>query len=85
MTRKEIIDRKKNVAIEELIYREDMAMFWTGGSRVVTCLLDYVKLFSQILATKNWHKLFEQLKEINPPQFGMEMMSTWGQVSTLWK
>jgi len=85
VTRKEIIDRKKNVAIEELIYREDMAMFWTGGSRVAHCLLDYLRLFSQILATNNWHALLEHLKEINVPQFGMEMMSTWGSVSTLWK
>jgi hypothetical protein len=53
-TRKEIIDRKKAVAIEEMIYREDMKMFWSGSGRLVNCLIDYYRLYTKIIRSNNF-------------------------------
>ena len=83
--RKEIIDRKKAVAIEEMIYREDMSMFWSGGSRMAHCLMEYMRLYSQLLASDNWSTEYHLLKETNPMTFAMQAWTTWGQVSNLWK
>ena len=71
VVRDNIIDRKKNLAVEELIYREDMKMFWSGAYRIVHCLIDYFELYTTIWGTENFSTEFHRMQEIAPMEFGM--------------
>ena len=82
--RKEIIDRKKAVAIEEMIYRETTGMLWTGMNRMGECLWEYARLYSKLLASDNWTTEYHRLKGTNPMAFAMQAYTTWNQVSELW-
>ena len=84
MVRDNIIDRKKNLAIEEIMFREDMAMFWRGGYRLANCALDYYSLYSKILGSDNLATEWKRVHEINPIQFGMEAWTTWTRIIELW-
>jgi len=84
MVRENVIDRKKNVAIEELMFREDMKMFWTGGYRLVHALIDYYDLYSTLYGSDNLSTEFKRLHHINPMQFGMAGWTTYMEVNQLW-
>lgn len=66
-----IIGHKKAVAIEELIYREDMKMMWNGAYRIVHCLIDYFDLYTKLIDSDNFSTEWDRLHQINPMEFGM--------------
>ena len=82
--RDNILAYKNYVAIEELIFREDMNMFWSGGYQLVHCLIDYYDLYTKILGTENFTTEWERLQKIEPMEFGMHAFSTWTSVTGLW-
>ena len=82
--RKEILDRQKAVAIEELIYREDWSMIMSGLNRMRHVVFDGYNLVSQVYGSDNWSTEFRRIKNINPIQFAMEAYATFGKVNQLW-
>jgi len=82
--RREILDRQKAVAIEELVYREDMTMMWSGLGRIVNVAIDYFRLLSLVRGSDNWTTEYDRLTSINILQFAMEAYTTFGKVTKLW-
>lgn len=80
----EIEDLRKAVAIEEIIYREDMRQFLTGIGRVVNVALEYYQLLNLLIRSDNWVTEYRRLKHIEPMSFGMHAYTTYGQVMQMY-
>lgn len=84
MIRDDIIGRSKAVAIEELIYREDMKMLMAGGYKLFNALVQYYDLYTTIYGSVNLTTEYERLTSINPMQFAMGAYMAFTQANTLW-
>jgi len=82
--RREIVDREKAVAIEELVYREDTKMIISGAKRMVNVAAEYYELYTNVYHSNNWATEFDRLKSLNFMQFGMDIYTTFGKASALW-
>ena len=84
LVRDEIVNRKKAVAIEEIIYRENTTMLWNGGYSIVHCAMEYYDLYSKLYHSENLTTEYNRLQETNIMQFGMEAYMTFNKVNELW-
>ena len=84
VVRDDIIGRKKAVAIEELIYREDMKQFWSGGYALFNCLKEYYDLYTTVYYSENLTSEYARLTELKPMQFGTAAWMAYMQAKTLW-
>ena len=84
IAREEIIVRSRNLAVEEIRFREDMGMFFAGGYRLYHVAKDYYDLYLKLASTKNFATLFKRVSSMNPMTFGMKAWTTWTRVIELW-
>ena len=82
--RKEIQDHRKSVAIEEIIYREDMRMFFTGIGRILNVARESFQLVNVLRKSDNWLIEWRRVKQVEPMSFGMHAYTTYGQVMQMY-
>ena len=86
--RKQILDYKKAVGIEEVIYKEDMTSFFAGITRIARVVPDYIHLIKLLFQSEAFPMLGSLTKElitsVNPGVFGMKAFTTYQRVQRLY-
>ena len=65
VVRKNIIDKQKAVATSELIYREDMKMWWSGFGRIRNVWWDTIALFTLLVESDNFTMEYNYLANLD--------------------